>query len=261
MKKATYKIIRTAAVKYYKSLKVSEVKQEFLKQGLLNQNAKLAKSKNGESNNWGLELVPSDLIGSFNFCGQETTCKFECLFFSGTQNILKSNSIIKGELSHAIKKRIRRAFLYLTDQGFFYSLLAQNITNKNEIAKLQGQKSEIRLNVFSDLDWTAFMDSLTEIKFYDYTKFWDRSSPSNCDITYSASERTTIKQIHEKINQGHNVAMVFNGKLPESYDGIEVIDGDLSDSRMNDKKGCIVGLKVKQTVKRKEDKNTFTNQY
>jgi len=55
--------------------------------------------------------------------------------------------------------------------------------------------------------------------------------------------------------------MVFNGKLPESYDGIEVIDGDLSDSRMNDKKGCIVGLKVKQTVKRKEDKNTFTNQY
>lgn len=40
------------------------------------------------------------------------------------------------------------------------------------------------------------------------------------------------------------MAVVFD-KLPKTYNGYEVIDGDLSDMRFKDKKGVVVGLKYK----------------
>ena len=48
---------------------------------------------------------------------------------------------------------------------------------------------------------------------------------------------------------GYNIAMVFNlskkEKLPEYFDGFEVIDGDVSDLRSIDKKKVVVALRWK----------------
>ena len=47
------------------------------------------------------------------------------------------------------------------------------------------------------------------------------------------------------LSKGHNVAMVFD-KLPETYMGYKVINGDETDLRFLDDKNVIVGLKYKK---------------
>jgi hypothetical protein len=52
------------------------------------------------------------------------------------------------------------------------------------------------------------------------------------------------------LDKGHNVAMVFNVKneidLPAMYKGYKVVNGDLTDYRVADSNGIIVGLKFKR---------------
>ena len=107
----TLKTIQKAMVVYYRSLEISTVKAEFLKESLLNQNSKLKKVDKTDkkkilvSHNYGLELVPAKLLGQkVDFCAGSGSCIFECLFFSGIQNILKTKSLINGELTPVIKK-------------------------------------------------------------------------------------------------------------------------------------------------------------
>ena len=49
------------------------------------------------------------------------------------------------------------------------------------------------------------------------------------------------------LKRGFNVAMVFD-KLPETYNGFKVINGDLDDLRFLDEKNVIVGLKYKKNT-------------
>jgi hypothetical protein len=49
------------------------------------------------------------------------------------------------------------------------------------------------------------------------------------------------------LKRGFNVAMVFD-KLPETYKGFKVINGDLDDLRFLDEKNVIVGLKYKKNT-------------
>ena len=47
------------------------------------------------------------------------------------------------------------------------------------------------------------------------------------------------------LNLGYNVAMVFD-KLPQTYKGFKVVDGDKNDLRFLDEKNVIIGLKYKK---------------
>jgi len=51
------------------------------------------------------------------------------------------------------------------------------------------------------------------------------------------------------LSKGYNVAMVFN-KLPETYNGYRVVNGDETDLRFLDEQGVIVGLKYKYNTGR-----------
>ena len=44
---------------------------------------------------------------------------------------------------------------------------------------------------------------------------------------------------------GGNVAVVFEKSLPETWQGVKVINGDESDVRFMDQTGVVVGLKAK----------------
>jgi len=57
------------------------------------------------------------------------------------------------------------------------------------------------------------------------------------------------------LGQGGNVAIVFRGELPKTWNGFDVIDGDESDLRFLDKKGVVVGLVEKGLAKK--DKSGF----
>jgi len=57
------------------------------------------------------------------------------------------------------------------------------------------------------------------------------------------------------MNRGFNVAIVFD-VLPETYNGVKVIDGTETDLRFLDEKNVIVGLIAKG--KAKKDNSGFT---
>ena len=257
MNKSTYQTVKTACHTYYRSLDINTVKLEFMDKKLTTVNSKLNK---GDNNNIGLELIPADLSPGLNICGNETNCKFSCLVFSGLNNMLKTKSIIKGELSSALKIRIRRTFLLKTDSSFFYTLLKAELLGEQLKADLMGQSLFVRLNVFSDIDFRPFIDSLPTIQFYDYTKYWERTELNNYHLTYSASERTNNNHITEKLNAGFNVALVVK-TLVDTWNGFDTIDGNKTDNRYSDTRGLPVLLTIKNTVNQKENKNSFLTQF
>jgi hypothetical protein len=126
----------------------------------------------------------------------------------------------------------------------------------------------IRLNGTSDLTYEKYkvfegnkniFEVFPDVQFYDYTKNYTRFNkvlPSNYHLTFSRSEINDTKAM-EILKKGFNVAMVFD-KLPATYKGYEVINGDLDDLRFLDKKNVIVGLKYKKmTGKGADNKKAF----
>jgi hypothetical protein len=97
------------------------------------------------------------------------------------------------------------------------------------------------------------------VQFYDYTKRFDRMAsylrgemPRNYHLTFSRAE--TLRSAADTLQvteMGGNVAVVFGGKaLPESWNGLRVIDGTLTDLRFTDPHGVVVGLLAKGKAKR-----------
>ena len=253
MTPAQYSSLSLLAKEYFNSLDLETVKKEFTKDSLLNRNQKLEKGSGIP--NYGLELTPSKFAQTiFNMCGNEGQCLFTCLVFSGLDNMMKSKSMI---LSNTLKKRIRRTFLLLIDPDFALAKLKQEI----QVLSDTYQTVAIRMNVFSDLKWHDVIAPTTwnNVLWYDYTKkdsFLGKSTKKS--FTYSASEKDKDGDLVALLNRGYNVAMVFHAnKLPSTWNGFEVIDGDEHDRRYEDKKGVVVGLVQKSTMGGKH-KSVFT---
>ena len=255
MQKHEFQHIKSLIANYMATLSLSEVKLELANKGLLTRNMKLMK---GEKLNHGLEMIPSVLSGQ-NLCEGAGACKYSCLAFSGVINVLRSKKILTDEaLSDAIKMKARKTFVFLNDRAWFNALLRSEIEHTASKATLVGADCYFRLNVTTDIDWSAFVAEMPHIQFYDYTKVWTRQSTLNHHLTFSASELTPISLILQKVAMGENVAMVFAANsLPESYEGFRVIDGDVSDDRSSDPKGVIVGLRLKATQGGKDMDSTF----
>ena len=112
-----------------------------------------------------------------------------------------------------------------------------------EFKQLHIHKGKNILEIFPDVD------------FYDYTKINNRlklmDKYSNYHLTLSYTGYNWTECI-EALENGINVAAVFDTKkgqdLPIGYEGYEVVDGDLSDYRLTDPKGVIVGLRFKKVI-------------
>jgi hypothetical protein len=74
--------------------------------------------------------------------------------------------------------------------------------------------------------------------------------PANYHLTFSRKENNQAL-VELVANMGGNVAVVFD-KLPETYLGKRVVDGDATDLRFLDPKGVIIGLKAKGKAKKDE---------
>lgn len=180
-----------------------------------------------------------------NVCSHASKgCADSCLFGSG-----------RGGIYDMVKNaRTNKTEYFLKDRVGFLHKLAKEIT---EIKRIKKDKAiiTIRLNGTSDLPYEKYrvfeggkniFELFPEIQFYDYTKNhlrFNKVLPSNYHLTFSRSEINETKAI-ELLKRGFNVAMVFD-KLPDTYKGFEVINGDVDDLRFLDKKNVIVGLKYK----------------
>lgn len=227
---------------------------------LLGTNSKLSKLPNGM--NYlvkGLAIAPHSLGDTKTVCpGSTEACRNNC-------NLWHAGRTVMPVTRSAMLKR--KEFL-LASPAEFTAQLVKEIRLHEKRALAIGAIPLIRLNVSSDLDWSAIIRQFPGVRFYDYTKVHARARKNtlgNYDLTYSRSERTTDKQVTEILSSGGNVAVVFAveyfpaqgriGDLPKTYLGFPVVDGDKHDFRLPeiDGRGVVVGLRLKGGTKEKLD--------
>lgn len=187
-----------------------------------------------------------------NVCSHASEgCASSCLVGSGMGGIY--NQVKEG--------RLKRTEWFLSNRITFLNKLRTEIEKAILLNDKANEKSDVktiltfRLNGTSDLVYEKYrifegdkniFELFPNIQFYDYTKNhlrFKKELPTNYHLTFSRSE-TNDKKAMELLNQGFNVAMVFD-VLPTEYEGFTVINGDKDDLRFLDAKNCIVGLKYK----------------
>ena len=211
-------------------------------------NPKLMKGQKKGYLSFVLHLAPADLSGR-EVCPKRTAgCTSACLNTAGRGGIMK-----KGETTNKIQEaRIRRTKMFFDHRDEFMADLEKDIKAGLREAERKGMIPCFRLNGTSDLSWEKYgiIEKFPTVQFYDYTKVRNRkvSHLNNYHLTFSKADGNDM-DVRLAVNAGMNVAAVFD-KVPESYIGRPVIDGDETDLRFLDPKGVIVGLKAKGKAKK-----------
>lgn len=206
---------------------------------------------------YGVYLASADLSGH-NVCPKSTMCKEHCLFGSGRAKL----DILAGK-NRLVNSRIRKTQLFFGNREFYMELLVAEIRAQKAKAEANGMEFSVRLNCTSDLNIDLFnlngvniRDIFPDVQFYDYTKvptyLKSLSKYANYDITFSY-DGANWDDCQNALNNNVRVAVVFEKKLPKTYRGYEVIDGDKYDARYYDAKNVIVGLKFKTTANSTRD--------
>ena len=221
----------------------------YKKELLSSNNAKTIKGEKKQFKTFILYMSPFTLNSKgVNLCPMASEgCANSCLFESGFGGIY--TSVKQG--------RIDKTEFYLSNRIAFLDKLVAEISKLEAKFKDSEFTLAIRLNGTTDISYEkqitsngkTIFDTFPNVIFYDYTKNYTRFRkplPKNYHLTFSRSE------INEEIamdllSKGHNVAMVFD-KLPETYEGYKVINGDETDLRFLDDKNVIVGLKYKKVT-------------
>ena len=175
-------------------------------------------------------------------------CKSACLNTAGLGGVYPSIQ----------KARQRKTNLFLNDRVEFMRQLFADIVKIEKHCIKKGKTPAIRLNGTSDIQYELIkvngsnvFDTFPNITFYDYTKHPNRkvSHIKNYVLTWSYSEANKkYNDYYSKVP--NNVAVVFRDKLPKTFKGKKVINGDLTDLRFLDPVNVIVGLKAKGKAKK-----------
>lgn len=190
-----------------------------------------------------LYLAPHKITG-FNFCPNAITCIDDCLFNSG-----------RGKFNTVTVARIIKTLAFLLNRNEFIGHINKDITRLQNRANKINFALAIRLNGTTDINIQKYFGHIIEanqnIYFYDYSKipnFLTSNKSKNYHVTFSY-DGTNLKKCNELLNLGFNVSIVFLDKLPKTFLGYNVIDGDLNDLRFLDVTGVIIGLKYKKVNK------------
>lgn len=200
-----------------------------------------------------LHLSPADMVAKKTLCPFASDgCKAACLNTAGRGAL----HMMKGDAHVVQDARALRTIWWEKDRPSFMLQLEKEITKFIRYAESKDLKPCIRLNGTSDILWERhnIIQKFPDVQFYDYTKIPNRKKlPSNYHLTFSAVENNDAYS-EMMLDKGMNVAAVFH-KLPETWLGYPVMDGDDSDLRFLDKSNHVVGLKSKGQAK--HDKSGF----
>lgn len=224
--------------------------------GGVNLTAKIAKGKKINMATYAVYFAPYKLSG-FNVCAKATKeCIMGCLNTSGRVKMDAKGTIVNA--------RINRTIAFYEQRDKFMNLLISEISMYKKRAANQGMDFSVRLNGTSDLSPEIFkafgqniLQLFPDVQFYDYTKVLNRvrltEKYSNYHLTFSYTG-ANWNECKDALTNNVNVAVIFDVKkgqpLPLTFNGYKVIDGDISDYRPNDAKGCIVGLRWKHIANR-----------
>ena len=183
-----------------------------------------------------------------NLCAMAETAKCHegCLFTAG-----------RGAMNTVQRGRERKTLLLLSDPVAFYDALYKDIETFQRRCLKNMITPCIRLGGTDDKgDGIRIAKMFPLSQFYDYTKVIKRAYqdlPDNYHITLSYSEadmKYADEVVMAVVNTGVNMAVVFRNKLPDTFRGLRVIDGDKDDLRFLDPKGVVVGLIAKGRAKK-----------
>jgi hypothetical protein len=234
--------------------------------GKVNASAKLAKNGKVNQHTYGLYLAPARTSG-YNTCAFSTPeCRMGCLNTSGRAGM----EILAGKTKTQDSRSKKTRMLYEKPE-FFMAWLIAEINVAKAKAQAEGFYFSVRLNCTSDVDWQNvrvdnknIFEIFPDVQFYDYTKnpLKFNNKPSNYHLTLSYTGRNW-ELCEAVLEAGHNIAMVFNVKnekqLPALYKGYKVVNGDLTDYRVADANGVIVGLKWKRIANREAEKQVLNS--
>ena len=199
-------------------------------------------------------FAPASTSG-YNVCSHSTPeCRRGCLATSGRAG-MELNA--KEKITRIEQARIKKTRLFYEHPEFFMAWMIAEIEAKQALAEKKNMGFSVRLNGTSDIDWQnvkvngqSIFEIFPDITFYDYTKNPNKfiGKPDNYHLTLSYTGRNW-KACEAVLKQGVNVAVVFDVKreadIPAKFRGYNVINGDITDYRVDDAKGIIVGLKWK----------------
>lgn len=219
-------------------------------------NAKTVKGDGSEYLTAIMYLTPADKVEGVNLCPMAVLagCKAGCLDTAG-----------RGQMNNVQAARMRKTVFWRDYRELFIDQLRQDIQQFSKYCKKKGIQPCVRLNGTSDIRWENYLDmegEFPEVQFYDYTKDAKRLSkplPRNYHLTLSYSEASSRYQgmIMDAMGTGANMAVVFRDKdkMPKTFKGYPVIDGDKDDLRFLDPSNVVVGLYAKG--KAKQDTSGF----
>jgi hypothetical protein len=237
--------------------------------GGVNISAKMVKNQKVlNQRTYSLYLAPAALSG-FNVCSHSTPeCRMGCLNTSG-----RAGMEINREVKNIANARYVKTKLFFEHSRFFMDWLITEITKHKEKAVANGEGFSVRLNCTSDIDWVNVIydgknifEIFSDVNFYDYTKNPNKfiNKPDNYHLTFSYTGRNWDK-CETLLNMGHNIAVVFNlskkDPLPTEYRGYKVTDGDVSDYRIADEKGVIIGLVWKNIGDKEKNQKVKTSKF
>ena len=186
-----------------------------------------------------LNFAPAKISG-YEVCASKSKgCEGACLHEAGNPVHMPQKTL----------GRVNRTLFYFKERAKFLSMMTREIRNHEINCKKKNLKPVVRLNTTSDIMWEnhKIFELFPNVQFYDYTKHFKRMIKY---LTFSRNEANDF-QTTQVLKAGGNVAVVFRNKLPATYKGFKVIDGDLHDLRFLDDKNVVVGLKEKLTLNSK----------
>lgn len=203
-------------------------------------------------------LSPHKSAGIGNVCPHAGGCVKTCLDMTG-------KGASKGDMYKMIHvARIARTIAWYKARDWFLSTQSSELAKWEAKASAQGKRLCYRGNMLSDVKWEQYgvPQAHPNIAFYDYSRDPRRIGwiLPNYYVTFSRDSHKDDAVCIELLKAGKNVAICFddgytsgarnlhgNGPkaMPKEWNGFEVINGDTTDRRWEDKPGCVVGLILK----------------
>jgi len=210
------------------------------------------KLKKSEIYTVGLTIQHANVSG-IETCAWRGHCTSVCVLDNGN-----------GRYSSVQKARNVKTQFLAKYPAEFLRILGSEIKKHSD----ENEKVLVRLNVNSDLRWYQILTTLSNghpkmpnVYIYDYSKNpailqGDGKVGNKYRIIYSVNEKSDLARVRSFVSRGGTAALVTNrkkkGKVLQSFLGIPVVDGDLSDDRYHEQ-GVWVDLAAKGKARQMPD--------
>ena len=212
---------------------------------LLTSNTKIEKSTTAFPD---YEATILQMLPGKGVCVNYKDCLSDCLAFTGFAKIFGSVN----------KSRKAKKDYFLKDYENFMIQLIKEVKNQEKRANKKGKRAVIRLNGFTDIDWSKCIKRYGDLNifqlfpsviFYDYSADYNKvqtNRQANYHLTFSYKGNNMDECIN-LLKIGVNIAVIDTPENRDTwFNKMPAIQGDAHDFRFLDSDASIVWLSFKK---------------